>query len=128
MLMCINVMYVMCVRNSANRTVFYHFVGAVPLSTSLFDMLQRLLKDLCDVSRSKNLINLTKYFHFHAFAKYCNYFIWILIHLKHLVMVALWYRADHILSFVLSFFFFFSRIISAVRDWMSAILPHMVWP
>jgi len=67
-------------------------------------------------------------FHFHAFAKYCNYFIWILIYLKRLVMVALWYRADHILSFVLSFFFFFSRIISAVGDWMSAILPHMVWP
>jgi len=24
--------------------------------------------------------------------------------------------------------FFFSRLISAVADWMSAILPHMVWP
>ena len=23
---------------------------------------------------------------------------------------------------------FFSRLISAVRDWMSTILPHMVWP
>jgi len=34
-----------------------------------------------------------------------------------------------ILSFVLSFFlFFFPRLISAVGDWMSAILPHMVWP
>jgi len=29
-----------------------------------------------------------------------------------------------------SFFFlsFFPRLISAVADWMSAILPHMVWP
>jgi len=24
--------------------------------------------------------------------------------------------------------FFFPRLISAVADWMSAILPHMVWP
>jgi len=46
-------------------------------------------------------------------------------------MVALWNRADHyifILSFVLSFFFFFPRLISAAADWMSAILPHIEWP
>jgi len=31
--------------------------------------------------------------------------------------------------FLLSFFFlFFPRLISAVGDWMSTILPHMVWP
>jgi len=32
---------------------------------------------------------------------------------------------------VSSFFFFllfFPRLISAVADWMSAILPHVVWP
>jgi len=29
------------------------------------------------------------------------------------------------LSFVL---LFFPRLISATTDWMSAILPHMVWP
>jgi len=28
--------------------------------------------------------------------------------------------------FLLSFLF--PRLISAVGDWMSAILPHMVWP
>jgi len=34
-----------------------------------------------------------------------------------------------ILSFVLSFFlFFFPRLISAIADWMSTILAHMVWP
>ena len=56
-------------------------------------------------------------------------------------MVALWNRADRyifILWFLLSiclfflsffFFFFFPRLISAVGDWMSAILPHVtVWP
>jgi len=32
-----------------------------------------------------------------------------------------------ILSFVLSSFFF-PRLMSAVGDWMSAILPHKVWP
>ena len=25
-------------------------------------------------------------------------------------------------------FFFFPRLISAAADWMSTILPHMVWP
>jgi len=31
---------------------------------------------------------------------------------------------------VVSIFFlsFFPRLISAVGDWMSTILPHMVWP
>ena len=47
-------------------------------------------------------------------------------------MVALCNRADHyifalwFLSFL--FLFFFPRLISAAADWMSAILPHMVWP
>jgi len=51
------------------------------------------------------------------------------------IMVALCNRADHyiyVLWFVLlllSFFLaFFPRLISAAADWMSAILPHMVWP
>jgi len=30
--------------------------------------------------------------------------------------------------FFLSSFLFFPRLISAAADWMSAILPHMVWP
>jgi len=45
-------------------------------------------------------------------------------------MVALWNRADHYI-FILWFLLlsnFFPRLISAVADWMSAILPHMVWP
>ena len=55
--------------------------------------------------------------------------------LQAIVMVALWNRADHYifaLWFLLSFFFLslssFPRLISAVGDWISAILPHMVWP
>jgi len=51
-------------------------------------------------------------------------------HVLPLIMVALWNRADHyifMLLFVLSPFFFFPRLISAAADWMSAILPHMVW-
>jgi len=31
-------------------------------------------------------------------------------------------------SFFFFFFLFFPRLISAASDWMSAILPHMVWP
>ena len=49
------------------------------------------------------------------------------------IMIALWNRADRYV-FALWFLllllssFFFPRLISAVADWMSAILPHMVWP
>jgi len=51
-------------------------------------------------------------------------------------MAALWKRAGHyifvlwFLSSSYSFFFFllFSCLISAVADWMSTILLHMVWP
>jgi len=48
-------------------------------------------------------------------------------------MVALWNRADHYifaLWFLHSIFylFLFPRLISAVADWISIILPHMVWP
>jgi len=46
-------------------------------------------------------------------------------------MVALWNRADHYIfipSFVLLLSSFFLRLISAAAHWMSAVLPHMVWP
>jgi len=47
-----------------------------------------------------------------------------------IIMVALCNRADHIYFHPVSFFlsFLFPRLISAVGDWMSTILPHMVWP
>jgi len=50
-----------------------------------------------------------------------------------LVMVALCNRADHYIFMlwfvlVLLLLLFFPRLISATADWMSAILPHMVWP
>ena len=44
---------------------------------------------------------------------------------------ALWNKADHyifIVSFLLLISPSFFRLISAVADWMSAILAHMVWP
>jgi len=48
-------------------------------------------------------------------------------------MAALWNRAGHYifaLLFLSSFFFilFFPRLFSAVGDWTSTILLHMVWP
>jgi len=45
-------------------------------------------------------------------------------------MATPWNRADHyifVLWFLLSSFFL-PRLFSAVADWMSAIIPHMVWP
>jgi len=52
------------------------------------------------------------------------------LYINCLVMAALWNRAGHYIFAVVSFFFlsFFPRLISAVGDWMSTILPHMVWP
>ena len=46
------------------------------------------------------------------------------------IMVALCNRADHyiFILFLLSSFFFFPRLISAVGDWMFTIPWHMVWP
>jgi len=46
-----------------------------------------------------------------------------------LIMAALWNRGGHyifVLWFLLSSFF--PRLFSAVADWMSTILPHMMWP
>ena len=42
------------------------------------------------------------------------------------VMVALWNR-ETIYIFILFLLLFFARLISAVGDWMSTILRHMVW-
>jgi len=44
-----------------------------------------------------------------------------------LFMVALYHSPDHYI-FALWFLSVFPRLISAVGDWMSTILPHMVWP
>jgi len=41
------------------------------------------------------------------------------------------YLIGHTIIFLPSDFYlllFFPRLISAVGDWMSSILPHMVWP
>jgi len=46
-----------------------------------------------------------------------------------LFMAAQCNRAGHyILALWFVSFFFFPRLISAAADWMSTILPHMVWP
>jgi len=45
-----------------------------------------------------------------------------------LVVVALCNRADHYIFILFLLLLSFPRLISAVRDWMSTILPHMVWP
>ena len=52
--------------------MFYHFVGAVPLSTSLSDMLQRLLMDLCGVS----LVKTSNLFFYQIF----NFFAFVFTH------------------------------------------------
>ena len=45
------------------------------------------------------------------------------------LMVVLCNNEDHyIFALFSSSSFFFLRLISAVADWISAILPHMVWP
>jgi len=59
----------------------------------------------------------------------CNFFLSI-FYLSIFFMVALWNRAGHYIFalWLLLLSFFIPRLISAVAHWMSAILPHMVWP
>ena len=51
---------------------------------------------------------------------------------NYIIKVALCNRADHYifaLWYVSIFFiFFFRRLISVAADWMSTILPHVMWP
>ena len=58
-----------------------------------------------------------------------KYYRWDVLAMS-FIMAALWNRAGHCifaLWFVSSsFYLFFPRLISAVRDWMSTILPHTV--
>ena len=44
-----------------------------------------------------------------------------------LVMAALRSRCGHYIFVLFLSSFFIPRLISAVADWMSTILPHMVW-
>jgi len=68
-----------------------------------------ILKAICNVLKVENYFNGIFIGTAHFSLDHCfSYFI----------MVALWNRADHYI-FIL---------ISATADWMSAILPHMVWP
>jgi len=59
---------------------------------------------------------------------------WLLNHPHNIIMAALCNRARHYVMFLPCGFFFqlllssFPRLISAVADWMSTILPHTVWP
>ena len=55
-------------------------------------------------------------------------------HMEGMPMTYLCNRAGHYIfalrfvSFFFFFRFFFPRLMSAAADWMSTILPHMVWP
>ena len=42
-------------------------------------------------------------------------------------MVALWNKADHYIFALWFPLFFFPHLISAVADWMSAIILRMMW-
>jgi len=55
----------------------------------------------------------------------------LLVKQIHLFMAALCNRGAIIFlpcDYYLSFYLFFPHLISAAGDWMSTILPHMVWP
>jgi len=59
-----------------------------------------------------------------------SFFSLVLLLIFSLFMVALCNRTDHYIFalWFLSIFLFFPRLISVVRNWMSTILLHMVWP
>jgi len=50
------------------------------------------------------------------------YHLWLT---AEIIMAALHSRSGH---YIFVLFLLFPRLISAVGDWMSTILPHMVWP
>jgi len=57
--------------------------------------------------------------------------MFVMFFISQCFIIALWNRADHYIlpcGFFFLSFCFFARLISAVGDWMSAILPYMVWP
>ena len=57
------------------------------------------------------------------------YDLCVMLALLMLFMAALCNRAGHVYFHpVVCCSSFFSRLISAIADWMSTILPHMVWP
>jgi len=59
---------------------------------------------------------------------FTSWLMWCLSQMRTVFMAALWNRAGHYifaLWFLSSSFFFFPRLISAVGDWMSTILPHL---
>ena len=109
----------------------------------------------CAMCCKMNVLAVTAYFEVHHVAVYCglgsiNYlveivdiFICICLYfwltssyashqLPLLIMVALWNRADIVVLWFLSFFFYLSFFLSspnsAAADWMSTILRHMIWP
>ena len=119
-------------RRSANNTAIAHSrrlrqcTGEIK---SLFNSWTRLASWKISYSNSKSQ-TLVDYRH-RLMPLHCSPFadVWH----SSLFMVALWNRETiyiFMLWFVLlsSFFLFFPRLISAAADWMSAILPHVVWP
>jgi len=79
----------------------------------------------------EQFLNLTVGLDFLFSLQLCLCFHVVLPFCSCVVMAALRNRAGHyIFCPVVSFFFsfFIPRLISAVADWMSTILPHMVWP
>jgi len=65
-------------------------------------------------------------------AVWCEVLLLYKLYKLHFIMAALYNKAGHYIFAVwfLSFFLlsFFPCLISAAADWMSTILPHMVWP
>ena len=51
-----------------------------------------------------------------------------LVRPPHLTMAALRSRCGHYVFALWFLLSFFPRLISAITDWMSAVLTHMVWP
>jgi len=62
------------------------------------------------------------------FETYCKGGVFFWTQCSTYFMAALCNRADHIYFHLVVSSYFFPHVIWAVGDWMSIILPHMVWP
>jgi len=104
--------------DSKCRFVNWHVLGGGKYGTGRYFV--KILQHKCENVCFKCWIWI-----FWIFFIFCDY--WFIFFSYPVIMAAICNRAGHYI-FPCDFFLLFPRLISAATDWMSAILPHMVWP
>ena len=112
---------------ASNSTITSHAIKRLEVSS-----FQCVLTELLKITVKLVLIRPTYIIQFNHTRSY-NIFVKFALDMRKL-LCSLYGIGQTIIFLPCSFFllllsfFFFPRLILAVADWMSAILPHMVWP